>query len=338
MLPRISSSRMISHPVRLLHSRNLSVLTDTIHNLLPFEMSRPILEASKGGLVATVTSKAHQKIIEKNPQNNNKKEHFSDDSNPQKTKLNYSKLFLTALNNIITILFLDWEFSKVKEKAKNYLNETKEHYLNAKDPSKSEEEVQDYISFSTWENTYNNYEECLKNIKNALLSANLKVKKSFKNRSQVPFTTEIFPSTPYMLYQRMCCEKIKYSDFKETYSDVKKNVTNKESKLHKGLKKIGTALCLELVCQLLQNNIIGKILFSTNLLPKNLTDKIFEKTSFSTNFVVKKLKDSIFKTLCQNIILSLKKLIVLKGVEVAFENLALNEDSEKNESKKQDSD
>ena len=65
MLPRISSSRMISHPVRLLHSRNLSVLTDTIHNLLPFEMSRPILEASKGGLVATVTSKAHQKIIEK---------------------------------------------------------------------------------------------------------------------------------------------------------------------------------------------------------------------------------------------------------------------------------
>ena len=69
-----------------------------------------------------------------------------------------------------------------------------------------------------------------------------------------------------------------------------------------------------------------------------MTDKIFEKTSFSTNFVVKKLKDSIFKTLCQNIILSLKKLIVLKGVEVAFENLALNEDSEKNESKKQDSD
>ena len=51
------------------------------------------------------------------------------------------------MNNIITILFLDWEFSKVKEKAKNYLNETKEHYLNAKDPSKSEEDIQDINSF-----------------------------------------------------------------------------------------------------------------------------------------------------------------------------------------------
>ena len=122
-----------------------------------------------------------------------------------------------------------------------------------------------------------------------------------------------------MLNQNICCQKIKPNDFKETYNDVKKNVLNKESKLHLGLNKLSMALAFELVCQLTQNNIFGKFLLSANLLPKNM-------------------KDNIFKTLGQNIFISLKKLMILNGANIAMQNLFDKKDDSNNEPKKQDFD
>ena len=122
-----------------------------------------------------------------------------------------------------------------------------------------------------------------------------------------------------MLYRSLCCQSIKLNDFKEAYNDVKKNALDKEGKLHIGLNKVSMAIGFELVCQLTQNNIFGKILLSTNLLPKNM-------------------KNNIFKTLGQNIFLSLKKLIVLNGANIAMQNLFDNKDDSNDEIKKPGSD
>ena len=243
-----------------------------------------------------------------------------DNGTTKKIQLNYNKLFLTGLNNIIALLFVNWGIFEITQDKDKILKKTKEFYSKTKETLKSEDEIQQYVAFSNDDDVCgDSYFGCFKDMKNRFSDVSQKAKNVFENRANAPFQDEIFPSTPHMLYRSLCCQSIKLNDFKEAYNDVKKNALDKESKLHIGLKKVAMALGFELVCQLTQNNIFGKILLSTNLLPKNM-------------------KNNIFKTLGQNIFLSLKKLIVLNGANIAMQNLFDNKDDSNDEIKKPGSD
>lgn len=323
MLSRISSLRVISHPVKTLNRRNMSMFNDLVRNVLPFEIPHiPIAEASKSGIVSTVTSKAHQKIKERNEAayGNKKETNEHDNGTTKKIQLNYNKLFLTGLNNIIALLFVNWGIFEITQDKDKILKKTKEFYSKTKETLKSEDEIQQYVAFSNDDDVCgDSYFGCFKDMKNRFSDVSQKTKNVFENRANAPFQDEIFPSTPHMLYRSLCCQSIKLNDFKEAYNDVKKNALDKEGKLHIGLNKVSMAIGFELVCQLTQNNIFGKILLSTNLLPKNM-------------------KNNIFKTLGQNIFLSLKKLIVLNGANIAMQNLFDNKDDSNDEIKKPGSD
>lgn len=323
MLSRISSVRMINGSAKKLTHRNISFSNETIQNVLPLFFSQKLIaEASKSGIVATFTGKAHQKIKERNKAayGNKKETNEHDNGTTKKIQLNYNKLFLTGLNNIIALLFVNWGIFEITQDKDKILKKTKEFYSKTKETLKSEDEIQQYIAFSNDDDVCgDSYFGCFKDMKNRFSDVSQKAKNVFENRANAPFQDEIFPSTPHMLYRSLCCQSIKLNDFKEAYNDVKKNALDKESKLHIGLKKVAMALGFELVCQLTQNNIFGKILLSTNLLPKNM-------------------KNNIFKTLGQNIFLSLKKLIVLNGANIAMQNLFDNKDDSNDEIKKPGSD
>ncbi len=323
MLSRISSVRMINGSAKKLTHRNISFSNETIQNVLPLFFSQKLIaEASKSGIVATFTGKAHQKIKERNKAayGNKKETNEHDNGTTKKIQLNYNKLFLTGLNNIIALLFVNWGIFEITQDKDKILKKTKEFYSKTKETLKSEDEIQQYVAFSNDDDVCgDSYFGCFKDMKNRFSDVSQKAKNVFENRANAPFQDEIFPSTPHMLYRSLCCQSIKLNDFKEAYNDVKKNALDKESKLHIGLKKVAMALGFELVCQLTQNNIFGKILLSTNLLPKNM-------------------KNNIFKTLGQNIFLSLKKLIVLNGANIAMQNLFDNKDDSNDEIKKPGSD
>lgn len=322
MLSRISSVRMINGSAKKLTHRNISFSNETIQNVLPLFFSQKLIaEASKSGIVATFTGKAHQKIKERNKAayGNKKETNEHDNGTTKKIQLNYNKLFLTGLNNIIALLFVNWGIFEITQDKDKILKKTKEFYSKTKETLKSEDEIQQYVAFSNDDVCGDSYFGCFKDMKNRFSDVSQKAKNVFENRANAPFQDEIFPSTPHMLYRSLCCQSIKLNDFKEAYNDVKKNTLDKESKLHIGLKKVAMALGFELVCQLTQNNIFGKILLSTNLLPKNM-------------------KNNIFKTLGQNIFLSLKKLIVLNGANIAMQNLFDNKDNSNDEIKKPGSD
>lgn len=323
MLSRISSVRMINGSAKKLTHRNISFSNETIQNVLPLFFSQKLIaEASKSGIVATFTGKAHQKIKERNKAayGNKKETNEHDNGTTKKIQLNYNKLFLTGLNNIIALLFVNWGIFEITQDKDKILKKTKEFYSKTKETLKSEDEIQQYVAFSNDDDVCgDSYFGCFKDMKNRFSDVSQKAKNVFENRANAPFQDEIFPSTPHMLYRSLCCQSIKLNDFKEAYNDVKKNALDKESKLHIGLKKVAMALGFELVCQLTQNNIFGKILLSTNLLPKNM-------------------KNNIFKTLGQNIFLSLKKLMVLNGANIAMQNLFDNKDDSNDEIKKPGSD
>lgn len=323
MLSRISSVRMINGSAKKLTHRNISFSNETIQNVLPLFFSQKLIaEASKSGIVATFTGKAHQKIKERNKAayGNKKETNEHDNGTTKKIQLNYNKLFLTGLNNIIALLFVNWGIFEITQYKDKILKKTKELYSKTKETLKSEDEIQQYVAFSNDDDVCgDSYFGCFKDMKNRFSDVGQRVKNVFENRANAPFQDEIFPSTPHMLYRSLCCQSIKLNDFKEAYNDVKKNALDKESKLHIGLNKVSMAIGFELVCQLTQNNIFGKILLSTNLLPKNM-------------------KNNIFKTLGQNIFLSLKKLIVLNGANIAMQNLFDNKDDSNDEIKKPGSD
>lgn len=323
MLSRISSVRMINGSAKKLTHRNISFSNETIQNVLPLFFSKKLIaEASKNGIVATFTGKAHQKIKERNKAayGNKKETNEHDNGTTKKIQLNYNKLFLTGLNNIIALLFVNWGIFEITQYKDKILKKTKELYSKTKETLKSEDEIQQYVAFSNDDDVCgDSYFGCFKDMKNSFSDVSQKAKNVFENRANAPFQDEIFPSTPHMLYRSLCCQSIKLNDFKEAYNDVKKNALDKESKLHIGLNKVSMAIGFELVCQLTQNNIFGKILLSTNLLPKNM-------------------KNNIFKTLGQNIFLSLKKLIVLNGANIAMQNLFDNKDDSNDEIKKPGSD
>lgn len=323
MLSRISSVRMINGSAKKLTHRNISFSNETIQNVLPLFFSQKLIaEASKSGIVATFTGKAHQKIKERNKAayGNKKETNEHDNGTTKKIQLNYNKLFLTGLNNIIALLFVNWGIFEITQYKDKILKKTKELYSKTKETLKSEDEIQQYVAFSNDDDVCgDSYFGCFKDMKNRFSDVGQRAKNVFENRANAPFQDEIFPSTPHMLYRSLCCQSIKLNDFKEAYNDVKKNALDKESKLHIGLNKVSMAIGFELVCQLTQNNIFGKILLSTNLLPKNM-------------------KNNIFKTLGQNIFLSLKKLIVLNGANIAMQNLFDNKDDSNDEIKKPGSD
>lgn len=323
MLSRISSVRMINGSAKKLTHRNISFSNETIPNVLPLFFSEKLIaEASKSGIVATFTGKAHQKIKERNKAayGNKKETNEHDNGTTKKIQLNYNKLFLTGLNNIIALLFVNWGIFEITQDKDKILKKTKEFYSKTKETLKSEDEIQQYVAFSNDDDVCgDSYFGCFKDMKNRFSDVSQKAKNAFQNRANAPFQDEISPSTPHMLYRSLCCQSIKLNDFKEAYNDVKKNALDKEGKLHIGLNKVSMAIGFELVCQLTQNNIFGKILLSTNLLPKNM-------------------KNNIFKTLGQNIFLSLKKLIVLNGANIAMQNLFDNKDDSNDEIKKPGSD
>lgn len=323
MLSRISSVRMINGSAKKLTHRNISFSNETIQNVLPLFFSQKLIaEASKSGIVATFTGKAHQKIKERNKAayGNKKETNEHDNGTTKKIQLNYNKLFLTGLNNIIALLFVNWGIFEITQYKDKILKKTKELYSKTKETLKSEDEIQQYVAFSNDDDVCgDSYFGCFKDMKNRFSDVGQRAKNVFENRANAPFQDEIFPSTPHMLYRSLCCQSIKLNDFKEAYNDVKKNALDKESKLHIGINKVSMAIGFELVCQLTQNNIFGKILLSTNLLPKNM-------------------KNNIFKTLGQNIFLSLKKLIVLNGANIAMQNLFDNKDDSNDEIKKPGSD
>lgn len=323
MLSRISSLRMINGSAKKLTHRNISFSNETIQNVLPLFFSKKLIaEASKSGIVATFTGKAHQKIKERNKATygNKKETNEHDNGTTKKIQLNYNKLFLTGLNNLIALLFVNWGIFEITQDKDKILKKTKELYSKTKETLKSEDEIQQYIAFSNDDDVCgDSYFGCFKDMKNRFSDVSQKAKDVFENRANAPFQDEIFPSTSYTLNQSICYSKIKSNDFKEIYNNVKKNILDKESKLHIGINKVSMALGFELVCQLTQNNIFGKILLSTNLLPKNM-------------------KNNIFKTLGQNIFLSLKKLIVLNGANIAMQNLFDNKDDSNDEIKKLGSD
>lgn len=323
MLSRISSVRMINGSAKKLTHRNISFCNETIQNVLPLFFSQKLIaEASKSGIVATFTGKAHQKIKERNKAayGNKKETNEHDNGTTKKIQLNYNKLFLTGLNNIIALLFVNWGIFEITQYKDKILKKTKELYSKTKETLKSEDEIQQYVAFSNDDDVCgDSYFGCFKDMKNSFSDVGQRAKNVFENRANAPFQDEIFPSTPHMLYRSLCCQSIKLNDFKEAYNDVKKNALDKESKLHIGINKVSMAIGFELVCQLTQNNIFGKILLSTNLLPKNM-------------------KNNIFKTLGQNIFLSLKKLIVLNGANIAMQNLFDNKDDSNDEIKKPGSD
>lgn len=324
MLSRISSVRMINGSAKKLTHRNISFSNETIQNVLPLFFSQKLIaEASKSGIVATFTGKAHQKIKERNKAayGNKKETNEHDNGTTKKIQLNYNKLFLTGLNNIIALLFVNWGIFEITQDKDKILKKTKELYSKTKETLKSEDEIQQYVAFSNDDDDVcgDSYFGCFKDMKNRFSDVSQRAKNVFENRANAPFQDEISPSTPHMLYRSLCCQSIKLNDFKEAYNDVKKNALDKESKLHIGLNKVSMAIGFELVCQLTQNNIFGKILLSTNLLPKNM-------------------KNNIFKTLGQNIFLSLKKLIVLNGANIAMQNLFDNKDDSNDEIKKPGSD
>ena len=321
MLSRISSVRMINGSAKKLTHRNISFSNETIPNVLPLFFSEKLIaEASKSGIVATFTGKAHQKIKEKNKIKYEQNEGNVNDKDTKKIKLNYPKFLLVGINNLITMCLFDWGIFKVTQDKDKILKKTKELYSKTKETLKSEDEIQQYVAFSNDDDVCgDSYFGCFKDMKNRFSDVSQKAKNAFQNRANAPFQDEIPPSTPHMLYRSLCCQSIKLNDFKEAYNDVKKNALDKEGKLHIGLNKVSMAIGFELVCQLTQNNIFGKILLSTNLLPKNM-------------------KNNIFKTLGQNIFLSLKKLIVLNGANIAMQNLFDNKDDSNDEIKKQDFD
>ena len=321
MLSRISSVRMINGSAKKLTHRNISFSNETIQNVLPLFFSKKLIaEASKSGIVATFTGKAHQKIKEKNKIKYEQNEGNVNDKDTKKIKLNYPKFLLVGINNLITMCLFDWGIFKVTQDKDKILKKTKELYSKTKETLKSEDEIQQYVAFSNDDDVCgDSYFGCFKDMKNSFSDVSQRAKNVFENRANAPFQDEIFPSTPHMLYRSLCCQSIKLNDFKEAYNDVKKNALDKESKLHIGLNKVSMAIGFELVCQLTQNNIFGKILLSTNLLPKNM-------------------KNNIFKTLGQNIFLSLKKLIVLNGANIAMQNLFDNKDDSNDEIKKPGSD
>ncbi|UKI40360.1 MAG: hypothetical protein L6V95_09135 [Candidatus Melainabacteria bacterium] len=182
-------------------------------------------------------------------------------------------------------MFVNWGIFEITQYKDKILKKTKELYSKTKETLKSEDEIQQYVAFSNDDDVCgDSYFGCFKDMKNRFSDVGQRAKNVFENRANAPFQDEIFPSTPHMLYRSLCCQSIKLNDFKEAYNDVKKNALDKESKLHIGLNKVSMAIGFELVCQLTQNNIFGKILLSTNLLPKNM-------------------KNNIFKTLGQNIFL-----------------------------------
>ena len=321
MLSRISSVRMINGSAKKLTHRNISFSNETIQNVLPLFFSQKLIgEASKSGIVATFTGKAHQKIKEKNKIKYEQNEGNVNDKDTKKIKLNYPKFLLVGINNLITMCLFDWGIFKVTQDKDKILKKTKELYSKTKETLKSEDEIQQYVAFSNDDDVCgDSYFGCFKDMKNRFSDVGQRAKNVFENRANAPFQDEIFPSTPHMLYRSLCCQSIKLNDFKEAYNDVKKNALDKESKLHIGINKVSMAIGFELVCQLTQNNIFGKILLSTNLLPKNM-------------------KNNIFKTLGQNIFLSLKKLIVLNGANIAMQNLFDNKDDSNDEIKKPGSD
>lgn len=279
MLSRISSVRMINGSAKKLTHRNISFSNETIQNVLPLFFSQKLIaEASKSGIVATFTGKAHQKIKERNKAayGNKKETNEHDNGTTKKIQLNYNKLFLTGLNNIIALLFVNWGIFEITQDKDKILKKTKEFYSKTKETLKSEDEIQQYVAFSNDDVCGDSYFGCFKDMKNRFSDVSQKAKNVFENRANAPFQDEIFPSTPHMLYRSLCCQSIKLNDFKEAYNDVKKNTLDKESKLHIGLKKVAMALGFELVCQLTQNNIFGKILLSTNLLPKNMKNNILK--------------------------------------------------------------
>lgn len=327
MLSKISSLRMINCSVKKLPQRNISFINDTLQNVIPLVFPKKlIVEASKSGIVSTVTGKAHQKIKEKNKIKYEQNEYNENTKNPKKIKLNYPKFLLVGMNNLITMFLFDCGIFEITQNKDKILEKTKEFYSKTKKILNSRDEVQEYISFSNDDVVCGNYKGSFKNIKAALLNFGLKARSNIKNEYKMPFPDEISPSTPDMLYRNLCCQNIKLNDFEEAYNDVKKNVTNKESKLHIGLKKISVGLGLELFCQLAQKNLFGKLICSTNLLPKCLNE-------------------GIFKTLTQNIIVSFKKIFLLNSVKLVIKNIGSNDSEENNikevnvdKSKKQGSD
>ena len=330
MFSRISSLRVIERPAKILISRNMGFLNDTIQNIIPFDKTaNALLDVSKNGIVSTFTGTIHQKIKENNKTNYEQNEDNENNEYTKKSKLNYPKFLLVGLNNLITLCLFDLGIIKITQDKDKILKKTKEFYSKTKENLKSKDEIQEYIWFSIDDDYIGNYNGCIKDLNDKLLSSKTKVKNRFKNSIQASSLNEIYPSTPYMLYQNICCQNITLNDFKEAYNDIKKNVLNKDSKLHLGLKKITMALSLEFVCQLLQNNILGKILFSANFIPKILND-------------------GMFKTLIQNIIISCKKFIVLNGFIAIIKNFRLTngkvetkevqEVETKNKTKKPDSD
>ena len=104
MLSRISSVRMINGSAKKLTHRNISFSNETIPNVLPLFFSEKLIaEASKSGIVATFTGKAHQKIKEKNKIKYEQNEGNVNDKDTKKIKLNYPKFLLVGINNLITM-------------------------------------------------------------------------------------------------------------------------------------------------------------------------------------------------------------------------------------------
>ena len=92
MLSRISSVRMINGSAKKLTHRNISFSNETIQNVLPLFFSQKLIaEASKSGIVATFTGKAHQKIKERNKAayGNKKETNEHDNGTTKKIQLNY---------------------------------------------------------------------------------------------------------------------------------------------------------------------------------------------------------------------------------------------------------
>lgn len=314
MLQRLSSLRAFRPSAKILPMRNMSIIGDTIRNIIPIDTTSTFINASKSGIVSTVTGKAYQKIKDKDETNSNKEEGNENDKNAEKIKLNYPKFLLVGINNLISMCLFDWGIFKITQDKDKMSKKSKELYSKTKETLNSRDEVQEYIPFSNDDDVCGNYKGSFKNIKDTLLSANLKVKNYIKNLHKMPFPNEIYPSTPHMLYRSLCCQNIKLNDFKEAYSDIKNSALDKDSKFHFGLNKISTALVFELIYQLAQNNMFGKFMTSVNFLPKSPND-------------------GIFKTLTQNIIINFKKLFLVNGIQVAIKNLGSNngEDKEENQ-------
>ena len=84
MFSRISSLRVIERPAKILISRNMGFLNDTIQNIIPFDKTtNALLDVSKNGIVSTFTGTIHQKIKENKKTNYEQNE---DNENNEYTK------------------------------------------------------------------------------------------------------------------------------------------------------------------------------------------------------------------------------------------------------------